>query len=278
MPLVFAMNDESESDHVYDDRFGISYEYPQSRYQRLVRSGELFVYYRGRKKKGGGRQPQVYLGAGVVGPVRPSPREGRLVCEILDFQEFESPVPFKDAHGAHLEPNGGRKGYYRPGVRRISEDVYERILGLGGFPPAPSNAAEGLGTSGYADPGETREVEDYAVDVVTATLAARHPDAEIEVMARNNPGFDIHVRRGGEDSFVEVKGTRRPAALFHMSEGERLFSHAHAEDYSLFVVFGINLAARTHAGLVETPGPVAAPRVSLEPRQWVGEVVELPDE
>ena len=53
MPLVLTQNELTESGHDYADRLGVEYEYP-TRYRNLVRTGERFVYYRGRKRAAGG--------------------------------------------------------------------------------------------------------------------------------------------------------------------------------------------------------------------------------
>ena len=52
MPLVFAENEETESGITYEDRTGIAYQYPPM-YQRMIRPGERFVYYKGRRTRGG---------------------------------------------------------------------------------------------------------------------------------------------------------------------------------------------------------------------------------
>jgi hypothetical protein len=102
--LVLTQNESTESGHSYADELGIEYEYPTF-YRRRIRTGEPLVYYRGRRRADGTLQPQVYLGAGVVGQIRPSGVEGRLICEIEDFVRFPTPVPFK--HGnEYLEPLG----------------------------------------------------------------------------------------------------------------------------------------------------------------------------
>lgn len=90
MPLVLAMNDANQSDVSYEDIPYRSYEYP-SRYRKRLVTGAPFVYYRGRQKVTGGRQPQVYLGAGVIGEISHSRNEGRFVCEVLDGSR--SPLP-----------------------------------------------------------------------------------------------------------------------------------------------------------------------------------------
>lgn len=135
MPLVLTQNDATEWGHDYDDVLGVRYEYPTV-YHPLVQPGLEFVYYRGRRKQGGGVQPQVYLGAGRIGSIHSSPHQGRLICLIDDFNSFDVPVPFK-VDGRYLEPDaqplGSRAGlYFRRGVRRVGEDVYHRICELGG--------------------------------------------------------------------------------------------------------------------------------------------------
>lgn len=114
MPLVLAMNEDSESGIEYDDRPFESYEFPDA-YASHVVPGSRFVYYRGRRRATGGRQPQAYLGTGVVGPISPGSRVGRLTCAILDGQPFESPLYFKDETGAPLEPGGSAKGLLSEG-------------------------------------------------------------------------------------------------------------------------------------------------------------------
>src|SRR4051794_8115852 len=104
MPLVFAMNEATESGHAYEDVPYQSYEYP-AMYRSAIVPGERFVYYRGRRMRGGGRQLQVYLGAGVVGEIRPSANTGRLVCDVYG-EEFDMPLPFRAADGTPLEPGG----------------------------------------------------------------------------------------------------------------------------------------------------------------------------
>src|SRR5262249_2606312 len=105
-----------------------------TRYHRLVEPGTRFVYYRGRRRRGGGVRPQVYLGTGLVGAISPSSTAGRLVCQIDDFERFEPLVPFK-VDGRYLErdaqPMGARAGlYFRQGVRRIDAATFRRICSL----------------------------------------------------------------------------------------------------------------------------------------------------
>jgi hypothetical protein len=128
MPLVFAENEETESGITYADRTGVSYQYPRP-YRRIIKPGERFIYYKGRRKRGGGRAPQVYFGVGLVGMTAPDfSRPNHFVCEILDYQPFAIPVPFKNPAGSYLEAGASRRGHFQRGVRVVSEQDFRGIL------------------------------------------------------------------------------------------------------------------------------------------------------
>ncbi|GAG30030.1 unnamed protein product, partial [marine sediment metagenome] len=115
MSLVLTENEATESGIAYDDRTGVSYQFP-AQYRNMIQPGERFVYYRGRKKRGGGRMPQVYFGVGVVGHVRSDDRHpGRYTCDVLDYQPFAVPVPFRRQDGDYLE-SSAKRGYFQRGV------------------------------------------------------------------------------------------------------------------------------------------------------------------
>ncbi len=269
-PVVLVSNRHTASGHSYADRTGVSYQYP-TRYRSMLVPGAPFVYYRSREGK---RQPH-YFGTGVVGPVRPSPGgPGLLECEILDYRPFERAVPFRDASGAHLEENGSRRGYYQPGVRRITDDEFSHILELAQVAPPEAEVVAGevpppeakFGTSEAA-----RKVEDYAVERVRELLQERYADATVQVMARNNPGYDIRVTgaHGALIRYVEVKGTSLAAPVFFLSEGERRFSGREAAQYTLFAVYTVDLEAGTHQ-VAEHHGEVTAEACALTAVTWSG--------
>jgi hypothetical protein len=278
VPLVLAMNESSESGIEYQDIPYFSYEYP-SRYRKRVQPGTPFVYYRGRRKPGGGRQPQVYLGTGVIGEIRPSETVGRFVCEIEDGEPFVSPLPFKSEDGEPLEPGGTRSGYYVEGVRVVSEEIFVGILtraetleALPGRPPLGSSGRKNgeMSRSGgglYASPSAGREVEIQSRAVIAELLEAKHPGARVDQMPTNHPGYDLETDIPGL-RYVEVKGTQAGIPRFLLSEGERLFGLAHSDEYRLFVVFGMELHSRSHRGIATARAPLT--KAQLTPFQWAG--------
>jgi Protein NO VEIN, C-terminal len=277
MPLVFAMNELSESDISYEDVPYVSYEYPTS-YRKRIQVGVPFVYYRGRRKSAGGRQMPAYLGTGIVGDIRVSAIEGRLVCEVVDGRPFQRPVPFKDGHDQYLEPEGARPGYYVPGVRPISDEAFAEILSRAEatdspsgprpdpdeLPPPPRSSRNSL----YAKPEVAREVERRSREIAIGHLESLHPGCAVWELPTNNPGFDLETDVPGT-RFVEVKGTQAGFPRFAMSEGERRFAEANRDDYMLSVVFGIDLGAGTHLGIETARAPLGASH-GLEPIQWAG--------
>ncbi|MGH9566240.1 MAG: protein NO VEIN domain-containing protein [Candidatus Angelobacter sp.] len=278
MPLILAMNDSSESGIEYQDIPYFSYEYPV-RYRKRVQPGTPFVYYRGRRKPGGGRQPQVYLGTGVIGEIHPSETVGRLVCEIKDGEPFASPLSFKNENGKPLEPGGARSGYYVEGVRVVSEEIFAGILthaealeALPSGPPSGSSSDKNgkllrFGGGLYASPSAGREVETQSRAVITEFLEAKHHGARVDQMPANHPGYDLETDIPGL-RYVEVKGTQAAIPRFLLSEGERLFGLAHLDEYQLFVVFGMELHSRSHLGIAVSRAPLSKAR--LTPFQWAG--------
>jgi len=254
MPLVLTQNESTESGHSYADELGVEYEYP-TLYRRRIRTGEPFVYYRGRRRADGTLQPQVYLGAGVVGEVRPSRAEGRLICDVEDFIPFATPLPFKDGD-EYLEPLGkippSKAGlYFRQGVREISDETFTRILvAADAADPSTGRRRREAGVP-WASPETAALVDEIAVDLAFQHAASLYPDARVRRMPHNNPGYDLRVEfTNGPTRYIEVKGTTRVLPHFFMSEGERLFSQDHAAVYSLVVVYALDVVER-HAGPCE---------------------------
>lgn len=87
-------------------------------------------------------------------------------------------------------------------------------------------------------------------------------------MPLSNPGFDLLTNISGKE-YVEVKGTQAPAPRFLLTEGERRFAEENAASYLLVVVFGIDLAEKTHLGAAQIAGSLRE-RGQLRPIQWAG--------
>lgn len=112
-------------------------------------------------------------------------------------------------------------------------------------------------------------VEKFSIDIAVSAAKKRFPNAKIEIMNHNNPGFDLIARENGKVvRYVEVKGTRSPIPRFHMTETERRFSAENKLIYSLVVVWKIDFVGKTnaltwHDGEV-TLGPI------LQPESYAG--------
>lgn len=272
MPLIFAQNELNASGINYADVTGVRYQYPKQMYKNVIKTGERFIYYRGRKTAESNRAPQVYFGTGIVGDISEDETdETRLICDVLDYRFFESSVPFKLANNDYLEEGGIRKGYFQAGVRRITEREFQRILSLAEVSLSGNDEVEDekYRNSGrmYASTEVARKVDEYAIEAAKNYLSAKWPRGEIEVMAHNNPGFDILVRNGQDVVFVEIKGTQRFSPQFLMSDGELKFSVANAEKYMLLVVHEIDLEKRQHK-IFTRNGEINANYFDLTPIQW----------
>ena len=276
MPLVLTQNELTESGHSYADELGVEYEDPNL-YRSLIQQGEPFVYYRGRKRADGSKQPQVYLGSGVIGKIEPSPRPGLLICDIEDFLAFNTPVPFK-TDGDYLEPLGkvpaSKAGlYFRRGVREVDDSTFRRIL-TAADAEDPNAARRGAEADlPWASPELARLVDEIAMETAVDHLNGASPEGRVRRMPHNNPGYDVRIEFSDRPPrYVEVKGTIRVPHFF-MSEGERLFSHRHADSYSLLIVYALDLTSRTGSVMLRD-GAVAGDDLQLRPVTWEGALAE----
>jgi len=263
VPLVLSTNEATESGIAYADVTGVAYEYPR-RYRKLVRPGERFVYYRGRRLPSGKTRPQQYFGTGVIGAIGDSPaKSDRLLCRIYDYREFSHPVGLLWSDGKRVEPGGEAGGlFYRTGVRQITDQIFKRLVDSGD----PGEISTG---NAYASPKSLHEVDAYAMHVATAYLKTKFPSAAVQPMPHNNPGFDIEVRSaGGQVLYAEVKGTQAAAPRFFMTEGERVFASTNSKQYTLIVVFDIDLVKQTHSTMEQQGDP--KDHFTFVASQWMG--------
>lgn len=266
MPVVLTTADGREqAGYTYDDRTGVSYEYPAGKYEHYIAEGEPFVYH----KQGIG-----YVGSGVIGSISPSATAGRLVCRVLDYRPFSVPVPIKNPQGSYYEADrrfwSTGNVYWAQGVRPLSTEQLENIVRT---PPSDDDSVPpALGA--YASPDTALAVDRYAMDAALAWCRTEWPGVEVQRMPHNNPGYDIRI--GVIDAvvcLVEVKGTQSREPLFWLSEGERIFSETHADRYRLIVVTGIAVAQQSHIGIQVHRGALGGEGVELQPAQWRGRLV-----
>ena len=280
MPVVlFTTHGDESAGYTYDDRTGVSYEYPSGRYEAWIKTGERFLYVEGSKG---------YTGAGVIGKIRASATAGRMTCEVLDYKEFQDAVPIRDpATGRYLEADtrvwSTGNVYWAQGVRPLMPDTYERVLELAdatttaggptqtGRPPRKPKAK---GKARYGSPDNNPLVDAIAMAAALDSVRERFPGLVVERMPHENPGFDIRV--GPADAiahYIEVKGTQSSEKVFFLSEGQRKFSVANASEYSLLVVSGINVKADTHTQLTWHDGEVTVSNADLETEKWRGRLL-----
>lgn len=267
MPLaLFTADGKEQSGYQYDDLTGVRYEFPKV-YRKRVIEGEPFVYHR----------PGGYYGRGVIGAVAPSPKADHFICQILDYQEFATPVPLKAADGHYFEAQvelGKTNVYWSQGVRTITLSAFVSILGAAQTEEwlEAAGASAIYGGVGYASPADARAVEQYSLKTALEWLQHEHVGEVVKEMPHNNPGFDVLVGPASEPvRYAEVKGTRSPQPKFWLSEGERQFSLAHSDRYVLLVIANISLSAAPQHKLHVHTGPLDA-RVSLDVSQWRGQL------
>jgi len=133
------VNEANATDrYAWKDITGVQYHYPNG-YRNLIHTGDRFVYYRGVRRSRGARGPAEYFGQGIIGDIWRDPksatdtpkRKWAWYCAIEDYAPFVVPVPAK-IDGVFFETVSSNKwrngGMWRNGVRKVSEENFERIL------------------------------------------------------------------------------------------------------------------------------------------------------
>jgi len=154
---VIVQNDESK----WDDVKGDLYHYP-NKYRGTLTPGCKILYYKGKMTDKSflphrlSPEPH-YFGVGIIGDSIEDPESTKKdqYCEILEYHEFEEAVPIKIGDD-YLEdiPQSKKRNYWRDGVRKITKQVYERILShtkIKGYAlslPSPHHELESYGLDG----------------------------------------------------------------------------------------------------------------------------------
>lgn len=136
MYLVITENDTSN----WDDVAGVKYNYP-SKYKNIILPGSKVLYYKGRIRDKSFKDLRLsssphYFGMGEIGKVYPDPNtKNQYFCEIENYIPFTSAVLNKDIHGSYFEiiPETKKKNYWWDGVRKITKNVYNKILSEAGL-------------------------------------------------------------------------------------------------------------------------------------------------
>lgn len=157
----------------YHDVVGKIYTFPKS-YQKILVPGTKVIYLRGGKTEENARLERMmdeahYFGTAVIGDVEPT-EKNNLRATITDFVQFANPVPFNNG-GEHYETAEGR--FWRNGVRKITEAVYNAIVAASKFAPEPKKKSaigdRGKKTKTTLDTGiESSKFADDQFQVVTA--------------------------------------------------------------------------------------------------------------
>jgi len=247
MTLVLTSNDPNTSElrNQWQDITGVRYHFPNM-YRNMIKPGEPFVYYRGVHREQGPRGPATYFGTGLVGEVWADPATAdkpagkrSWYCGIDNYVPFLLPVNAK-TDGVFLE--NIPSNMWRSGVRQLPEEIYRKIVQLGGLQDALVEAiteplsklpidqivipdgtksllAPPLIKSGNSERSNVRSrrtrhaklIGDRAEEIALKWIAKNILDAKnVKWIAKEGatPGWDIEYQdAAGATIGVEVKGT-----------------------------------------------------------------------
>jgi hypothetical protein len=269
MPLVLVHNDVvANPAHSWNDVEGVHYHYPP-KYKGKIKSGELFVYYRGVHRVGGKRGQAEYVGFGRIGEIWPDnsiDESGKLkkayYCAIEDYQRFTTPVPAKiDDKPLEEIP----KNLWRDGVRSLDQSVFNKIIDLsnidaiqsistkkvelsitpsdGLIVPPKINSSRSSGPSNqiYRKSKRSKEVGDWAEAVVLRFLEETRKGINRlshRAAMGETPGWDIDFEdTAGKLQLIEVKGTISSAFIgVDLTANEKKAAEMHGASYWLYLV------------------------------------------
>lgn len=118
---------------------------------------------------------------------------------------------------------------------------------------------------------EAMKIEKISVAYVVTEIKKLYPQAQVEVMNHNNPGFDILVTEQNQViRYIEVKGTQSDKPVFHLTETERKFSKNNSLLYSLLVIWMIDINSKTYK-VAKHDGEVTVGDI-LRPYRYLGQL------
>ena len=258
MPLVLAQNESTESGHRYADELGVAYEYP-TMYRKTIRSGRT-VRLLPRTKAHRRRTPA--SGLSRLGRHR---LDRPAIIRVDSLAQLRTSNPFRrrcpSSWGTSTSSRWAR-------FRLAARDSTSARVFVGSarrpwceFSPRPLQGIQNAGRRRHeagmpwAPPETARLIDEISMDIAVDHLKIIYPGTAVERMPHNNPGYDIRIEESDRVlRYVEVKGTSRLLPHFFMSEGERLFSHDKAEQYSLLLVYGVDRTTRTGSVMIREAG------------------------
>lgn len=130
---IITENDESK----WDDETGNLYHFP-ARYKNILTIGTSVIYYKGllKNKKYLSKRLTAkphYFGIAKIGDVYPDTNnKNEYFAKIEEYIPFVKPIDFKDNNNEYLEIVS-KSNYWRDGVRKITDDIYIKIITLTNF-------------------------------------------------------------------------------------------------------------------------------------------------
>ncbi len=130
--MEYAIITENDISH-WDDRTGLIYHFPH-RYLNILKPGTKVIYYKGRmtdKRFSGlrlSKNPH-YFGIAEIGKISNEAKTTNYFAEITNFRMFDKAVDFKFKNTPLEEiPQNKARNYWRDGVRKISKEIYNKIV------------------------------------------------------------------------------------------------------------------------------------------------------
>ncbi|MDA1095448.1 MAG: DUF3883 domain-containing protein [Acidobacteria bacterium] len=238
-PLILVQNDATiGGDYDYwKDLTGEQYHFSNS-YRNRVVPGRRFIYYRGVRRQGGGREQAEYFGHGSIGTVwldettatQSRKTDRAWFCSIEDYAEFPAPIAASQ-QGRYFE-NITHPRDWQVSVRPITEATYQDILATAGLVQAvlapqvvpaivalqPSTnllrprrasvrATSNSSSRSFRRSQRATAIGRRAEELVLADLRTQYADVRWLSEARELPGYDIDYEDQGVRHAVEVKGT-----------------------------------------------------------------------
>ncbi|MBU8877958.1 DUF3883 domain-containing protein [Bacillus sp. FJAT-29790] len=245
---IIAENDESQ----WEDQTGILYHFP-ARYKNILTPGTKVIYYKSRMKNREfasmrlSKEPH-YFGLATIGEVYPytNTAKNQYFAKIEEYIPFGEAIDFKDSKNNYLE-NVSKSNYWRDGVRKITKEIYIKIVSLSNLDIQSSKSDEieveiiedtlpsihevtpkvvdnlfikkiitndnnsktkqNARGNGYSR--NAKKIGDRAEQVVLKYLADEKMNS-IRWLANEGekPGYDISCKNNdGNEIYIEVKGT-----------------------------------------------------------------------